>query len=278
MDRVVAVAGATGSAGRAASAAFAATDARLGLIGTDAGRLSALAADLKLADDRWQAGVADVCTPDGARTAVTSVTDGMGPVDVLLYLVGGWTGGTPTVEVERADFERMFHQHLYGTLHMVQATVPAMIERGWGRVIAVSTPLATEPGPRGGGYVAAKAAQEALLRTLARDLAGSGVTANIILVRAIDAEHQRDTDPSPKNASWTTPEEIAEVMLFLASDAARTINGAADLSGKSSPGSQSGCRIAYLSGICEREPRIRGPLERRDARNIDGLTLSGRPK
>ncbi|HEX6655946.1 MAG TPA: hypothetical protein VF153_07025, partial [Candidatus Limnocylindria bacterium] len=58
------------------------------------------------------------------------------------------------------------------------------------------------------------------------DLAGSGVTANVILVRAIDAKHQRDTRPSTRNASWTTPEEIAEVMLMLASDAARTVNGA----------------------------------------------------
>jgi NADP-dependent 3-hydroxy acid dehydrogenase YdfG len=225
-DRVVAIAGATGSAGRAAAAAFAAAGARLGLIGTDASRLHAMASELGLADDRWQAGVADVCTPDGAQTAIHAVTDGLGPVDVLLYLVGGWNGGSPATEVAASDFDEMLYQHLYGTLHSVQAVVPGMIERGWGRVMVISTPLAGEPGPRGGGYVAAKAAQEALIRTLARDLAGSGVTANVLLVRTIDAKHQRDSEPSTKNASWTTPEEIAEMMLMLSSDAARTINGA----------------------------------------------------
>lgn len=226
MERVVAIVGATGAAGRAVAAAFAATDARLGLIGTHAGRLSALASELGLAEGRWQAGVADVCTPDGARTAIGAVTDALGPVDVLLYLVGGWNGGSPATEVDASDFDAMLCRHLYGTLHSVQAVVPGMIERGWGRVMVVSTPLATEPGPRGGGYVIAKAAQEALIRTLARDLAGSGVTANVILVRTIDAKHERESTPSTKNASWTTPEEIAAVMVMLASDEARTINGA----------------------------------------------------
>lgn len=225
-DRVVAISGATGGAGRAAAAAFAAAGWRLGLIGTDDGRLRSLADDLALPDGRWTPGVADLRDAAEARSAVGVVQGALGPVDVLLHLVGGWSGGTPTVELDPAAVDAMLGQHLYSTLSMVQAVVPGMIERGWGRVIAISTPLATEPGPRGGGYLAAKAAQEALLRTLARDLAGSGVTSNLIIVKTIDAKHERDTEPTPKNASWTTPEEIAELMLFLASDAAANINGA----------------------------------------------------
>jgi len=225
-DRVVAIPGATGPAGRATAAAFAAAGARLGLIGTDGGRLARLAADLALADGAWAAGVADVCTRDGARSAIDAVTAELGPVDVLLYLVGGWNGGSPATEVDPADFDEMLYQHLYGTLNSVQAVVPGMVERGWGRVVVISSPLATEPGPKGGGYVAAKAAQETLIRTLARDLAGTGVTANILLVRTIDADHERASAPSPKNASWTTPDEIAQAMLMLASDAASAINGA----------------------------------------------------
>jgi NADP-dependent 3-hydroxy acid dehydrogenase YdfG len=222
----VAIAGATGGAGHAAAAAFAGAGARLGLIGTDESKLSTLAAELGLTKNRWCPGVGDLRTQSGAKGAAVHVAEALGPVDVLLYLVGGWTGGTPTVEVSIDDFDAMLGQHLYGFLNMIQATVPGMLERGWGRVMAISTPLASEPGPRGGGYVAAKAAQEALLRTLARDAAGTGVTANLIMVKTIDAKHERDSAPTSKNASWTTPEEIAEVMVFLASDAAATINGA----------------------------------------------------
>lgn len=226
VDRVVAIAGATGGAGRAAAAAFARAGARLGLIGTDEARLNALADELGLAADRWQAGVANLRDADETRAAVVAIEESLGPVDIALCLVGGWNGGTPTVDVSADDFDDMLGQHLYGTLNVVQATVPGMLARGWGRVLAISTPLVAEPGPRGGGYLAAKAAQEALLRTLARDLAGTGVTANLIIVRTIDVKHERESEPTPKNASWTTPEEIAEVMVLLASDAASTINGA----------------------------------------------------
>ena len=226
VDRVVAIAGATGAAGRAATAAFARAGARLGLIGTDGARLSALADELGVARDRWHPGVGNLRDAAEARAAVAAIEGSIGPVDVLLCLVGGWNGGTPTVEVSTDDFDSMLGQHLYSTLHMIQATVPGMLARGWGRVMAISTPLVAEPGPRGGGYLAAKAAQEALLRTLARDTAGTGVTANLLIVRTIDVEHERSTAPTPKNASWTEPEEIAEVMVLLAGDAAATVNGA----------------------------------------------------
>ena len=226
IDRVVAVAGATGGAGRAAVAAFARVGARLGLIGTDEGRLAALADELGLEAGRWHPRVADLRSADEAREAVAAIEGALGPVDVLLNLVGGWSGGTPAVDVSADDVEGMLGQHLYGSLNMIQATVPGMLERGWGRVMAVSTPLVAEPGPRGGGYLVAKAAQEALMRTLARDTAGTGVTANLIIVRNIDVKHERESDPTPKNASWTTPEEIARVMVMLAGDAASTINGA----------------------------------------------------
>jgi NAD(P)-dependent dehydrogenase (short-subunit alcohol dehydrogenase family) len=226
MDRVVVIAGATGGAGRAAAAAFAREGARLGLIGTDEGRLQALADELGLSPDRWHPGVGNLRDADEARAAAASIEKALGPVEVMISLVGGWNGGTPAVEVSADDFDDMLGQHLYSTLHMIQATVPGMLERKWGRVMAISTALAGEPGPRGGGYVVAKAAQEALMRTLARDLAGTGVTSNLIIVRTIDVKHERESDPSPKNASWTTPEEIAEVMVMLAGDAASTINGA----------------------------------------------------
>ena len=120
----------------------------------------------------------------------------------------------------------MLDQHLWTTLHVAQAVVPGMVERGFGRVIAVSSPLAADPGPKGASYAVAKAAEEALVRSLAREVSGSGVTANLVLVRTLDPNHERETAPTAKNASWATPEEVAETMAFLASPAAAAVNGA----------------------------------------------------
>ena len=157
---------------------------------------------------------------------VTEISEALGPVDVLVHVVGGWLGGVAAVDLDIADVATSFDQHVFSTLHMVQAVVPGMQERGWGRIFAISQPLASEPGPRGGGYLMAKAAQEVMLRSLARDLAGSGVTANLLIVKTIDKDHERDRQPTTKNAQWTTPEEIAGAMVMLCGDAAATINGA----------------------------------------------------
>lgn len=225
-DRVVLITGATGSLGRAAATAFAADGARLGLGGTNPGRLDALASELALPAGRWAPGVGDLRDGAAARAAVEAVVSRLGPIEVLLHLVGGWTGGASLVDVEPAILDDMLAQHVWSTFHVTRAVVPAMVERGFGRIVAVTSTAAATPGPRMAPYVAAKAAQEALLRSLARDVAGSGVTANLIAVKAIDATHERETAPSPKNASWTTPDEIVATMRYLCSGEAAAVNGA----------------------------------------------------
>jgi NAD(P)-dependent dehydrogenase (short-subunit alcohol dehydrogenase family) len=225
-DRVVFIAGATGGLGRAAAAAFAEAGDRVALGGTDRGRLTAVAAELGLADGRWIAAVGALDDPDGARAAAAAAHDAFGRIDILLHLVGGFVAGTPLVEVDRAELETMLDQHVRTTFNIVQAVVPGMVERRWGRVVAVATAAAVSAPAKSAPYAAAKAAQEVLLRTLAKEVAPNGVTVNMVVMKAIDEQHERETAPSPKNASWTTPEEGAATILFLCSDAAAAINGA----------------------------------------------------
>jgi NAD(P)-dependent dehydrogenase (short-subunit alcohol dehydrogenase family) len=118
----------------------------------------------------------------------------------------------------------MLDQHLWTTLNVVQAAVPGMIAADWGRVAAVGSRPALEAAPKSASYAIAKAAEDTLLRTLAREVAGTGVTANLVTVGTIDEEHERDSRPTPKSATWTTPEEIAAAFLYLCSDEAGTVN------------------------------------------------------
>lgn len=120
----------------------------------------------------------------------------------------------------------MLSQHVWTTLNMTRAVVPRMAGGGWGRIVAVSSPLASAPTKNVAPYVIGKAGQEALLGTLAREVAGTGTTVNLVLVKTIDVDHQRDTESSSKSASWTTPEEISATIRHLVSDEASAINGA----------------------------------------------------
>jgi NAD(P)-dependent dehydrogenase (short-subunit alcohol dehydrogenase family) len=200
--------------------------ARLALMGRDAGRLEALGTELGLEPRSWLPIAGQLLEPEGARAAAAAVEARFGRIDVLVHLVGGWVGGTAVVDLDHEEVGSMLSQHLWTTLNITQAVVPGMIARGFGRVLAVSSPFAANPGPKGASYAIGKAAEEVIIRSLAQETAGSGVTANLVVVRTIDKAHERLTAPTPKNASWTTPEELAEVLAFLASPAAAAVTGA----------------------------------------------------
>lgn len=223
---VVLVTGATGPLGRVVVRRFAADGARLVLAGRDESRLRGVAVDAGLADGDWLPLVGELTDADAARGIVAAAEARFGRVDVVLHLVGGWAGGTPVHELDADELREMLDQHVWTTFHIAGAVVPGMTARGFGRILAVTSPFAANPGPKGASYAVAKAGQETLLRTLAREVGGTGVTVNLVQVRTIDAGHQRETAPSPKNAAWATPQEIADVFAFLASPAAAAINGA----------------------------------------------------
>lgn len=169
---------------------------------------------------------ADLREAKAADEAVASVADRYGKVEILVHLVGGYHGGEPVVGTRDAEVAAMLSQHLWTTLNMVRVVVPRMATSGWGRILAVSSPLASAPTKGVAPYAVGKAAQEALLGTLAREVAGTGTTVNLVLVRTIDVEHEREAERTPKTASWTTPEEISATFRHLLSDEAAAVNGA----------------------------------------------------
>ncbi|MDQ1323014.1 MAG: hypothetical protein QG587_348 [Chloroflexota bacterium] len=222
----VLVTGATGPAGRAVARRFLADGARVALNGSDPGRLADAAAEMGTPSDRVLTVPGDLTDPVRAGGVVATVERAFGRVDVVAHLVGGWVGGTEVAELEHDEVRRMLDQHLWTTLHMLQAALPGMRARGFGRVVGVSSPFAATPGPGGASYAIAKAAEEVLLRTVAREAAMDGVTANILLVRTLDDERSRAARPNARTAGWTTPDELADAIAWLASPAAAAVNGA----------------------------------------------------
>lgn len=225
-NRVVAITGATGGLGRVAARKFSEKGARLALISKSEEKLSVLSKELALPDDRFMTFAADM----GQATATLNVHDGIlakyGKVDVLIHLVGGWSGGKPVVEAEMEQVQIMLQQHLWTTFHLAQAFLPSMLNRQWGRILVVSSPYASNPIANLAPYAIGKAAQEALIQTISQEVKGSGVTVNMLLVKTIDLQNERLHHPTPKNTSWTTPEEICSSLLYLSTEQGNRINGA----------------------------------------------------
>ena len=214
---VVVISGATGAAAASAARAFAGQGASLALLSSNRSKLDALTAELNLPPARLLSHVADLRSAEAVHAAATFVNSKFGRADILLNLVGGWTGGKTLAETPPEDLETMVAQHLWTTFYLAQAFTPDMVHNGWGRVIAVSSPIASQPVAKMGAYAIGKAAEETLMLTLAQELKDSGVTANIIQVRSID---------SLGTGKGTSVEEITAAILYLCSDAAARINGA----------------------------------------------------
>jgi NAD(P)-dependent dehydrogenase (short-subunit alcohol dehydrogenase family) len=225
-NRVVAITGATGGLGRVAARKFSEQGACMALISTGQEKLLELVNELALPEDRMLTYAADLGQPSAAQEVLASILLKFGKVDVLVHLVGGWSGGKSVVEVETDQVNNMLQQHLWTTFHMVQAFLPAMLSRHWGRIMVVSSPFASNPVANLAPYAIGKAAQEALMLTIAQEVKGSGVTANMLLVKTIDNQHERQQQPNPKNTSWTTPEEICASLLHLTTEEGNRINGA----------------------------------------------------
>src|SRR5205085_263481 len=113
--------------------------------------------------ERVLTGAFDLTQAEGARAAASHVLDRFGKVDIVVHVVGGWMGGKPVTDVPHADVSAMLNQHLWTTFNLAQAFVPSLKANGWGRIVVVSSPLASAPPANMAPYVVGKAAQEALV-------------------------------------------------------------------------------------------------------------------
>lgn len=148
-------------------------------------------------------------------------------VEVLANLVGGFAGGALT-ETDLETWERMLKLNVTSAFLCCRAAVPHMKSARRGRIINVSSAPAVNRGAAGlSAYSAAKAAVLNFTESLAKELVGWGITANAIVPTVIDTPANRNVSPEADRSTWLSPEEIAEVIAFLASDRARVVTGTA---------------------------------------------------
>ena len=162
-----------------------------------------------------------------ARQAADGVISRFGRIDVLAHLVGGFAGGPTVADTDDATFQSMFDLNVNTAFHIIRAVLPHMRKAGAGRIIAIGSRAAENPGAGVGAYSASKAALVSLIRTVALENKDAGITANVILPGTIDTPANRKAMPGADTASWVQPASIAGLILWLAGDAAKDVTGAA---------------------------------------------------
>jgi NAD(P)-dependent dehydrogenase (short-subunit alcohol dehydrogenase family) len=162
-----------------------------------------------------------------AREATEMVIGHLARIDLLAHLIGGFAGGQSVAETDDVTFQRMFHLNVDSAFHILRAVVPHMRNAGSGRIIAIGSRAAENPGPNVGAYSASKAALVSMIRTVALENKDAGITANVILPGTIDTPANRGAMPNADTAQWVQPSSIASLILWLASDAAKDVTGAA---------------------------------------------------
>ena len=169
---------------------------------------------------------ADVTDASAMDALIGSIVERHGRLDVVINTVGGYAGGLKLWEMDPDVFERMLDLNLRTGFVLAQAAVPAMLKRANGAIINVAAKAAFDHAAGASAYAASKAAAVAMMDCLAADLKGTGVRVNTVLPSIIDTQTNRKAMPDANFAKWPKPEEIAQVILFLASDAASAVHGA----------------------------------------------------
>jgi len=225
-EKVVLVAGGTGGLGRAVSLAFLERGATVAVAWRHEDEFLALRNAAADRATRLSGFNVDVSDARQAADLVNQIVSRSNRLDVLVNTVGGYAGGTPLWELEPEVFDRMIDLNLRATYALARSAVPPMLERKSGAIVNIASKAAWDHAAGASAYAATKAAAVALIDSLAADLIGSGVRVNSILPSIIDTEANRKAMPTADFSKWPKPEDIAEVVLFLSSDAARVIHGA----------------------------------------------------
>jgi NAD(P)-dependent dehydrogenase (short-subunit alcohol dehydrogenase family) len=224
---VVLVAGGTGGLGRAVSLAFHAQGARVIVTYRTRQEFDSLRSAVDSGDSTFEGHQVDVTDEIAVGQLIEGVIAQHGALDALVNTVGGYAGGVKSWEMQTASFERMLALNLRSGYVLSRAAVVPMLKQRSGAIVNVAAKAAIDHAGGAAAYAASKAAAVAWLDSMAAELKGSGVRVNTVLPSIIDTPANRQAMPRADFAKWPKPQEIARVILFLCSDDARVIHGAA---------------------------------------------------
>lgn len=227
MNPVAVITGGTGGLGRAIVPRLADRGFKLGVSYVVPSEATELEEETGLDEDRLMLRRVDSTDSEALNGFMKEVRADLGPIGVLIALVGGWAGGRDVEETDDVRFERMLDLNLRSAFYAVRASIPHLRESGRGRIILVGSRAAYEAPPGQAAFNIAKAGVAALAKSVAHELTDTEITANAILPSLIDTEATRTAVPFADFIDLPKPADIAGVIEFLCTDESQVINGAA---------------------------------------------------
>ena len=169
---------------------------------------------------------AQISTSQSAKAAVDSAVARLGNLEVVAHLVGGFAGGQRVEETDDSTWQSMFDLNLNSAFQLFRAAIPYLRRAKAGRIVAIGSRAAADPGPGLVAYNASKAALVSLVRTIALENKDTGITANVILPGTMDTPGNRSSDPNADFSRWVQPATVAGLIVWLADDQAKDVTGA----------------------------------------------------
>jgi NAD(P)-dependent dehydrogenase (short-subunit alcohol dehydrogenase family) len=169
----------------------------------------------------------DLLNAQSVQAAVDKAVQRFNRIDVLCNIAGGFRMGSPVHETSDKDWDFMLNVNARTVLNMSRAVVPAMLKGGGGKIVNIGAFAAQKGAAQMGAYIASKSAVIRLTETMAAELRERNINVNCLLPTIIDTPENRKAMPDADPKRWVAPEDLAQVIVFLASDAARAIHGAA---------------------------------------------------
>ena len=222
--RTALITGASGNLGRAVADAFRTGGAKVVLVDRRRDRLESLYGD---EDARTVFAIADLADAANVEDAVRTARDRAGRIDIVANIAGGFRMGDPVHRVAESDWTFLFEINARTMMNVTRAVVPSMIEAGYGKIVNVAAFGALKGGANMGPYAASKSAVIRLTESMSAELRDKGINVNCVLPTVIDTPENRSAMPDADPARWVAPVDLAAVIAFLASDAARAVHGAA---------------------------------------------------
>jgi 3-oxoacyl-[acyl-carrier protein] reductase len=230
--RIALVTGASQGIGRACALALAQSGATVALAARNEAKLAEVVAEIEAAGGKAAAFALDVSSEESIKNGAKAVLAQFGKVEILVNNAGITRDGL-LMRMKRADWDEVIGTNLTGAFLLTQALVPAMMKNRWGRIINISSVVGRTGQAGQANYAASKAGLIGFTRSLARELASRGITANAIAPGYIETPMTEVLNEQQRTAMMAAiplarpgrPEDIAQSVVFLASEAAGYITG-----------------------------------------------------